>query len=139
MLQQMQAKTVAVADDATIMVIGYFYAVNLGADVRPQHHRVAINGECTCSLGRGCPAAKAVQKYLAEGGERVERPPYGYYSVAPAKCPVCKSSVRFEPSLSSRARGSGWACVTGGKSHYWQHRAHISVMRGRLAKKEIMA
>ncbi|MGA7192868.1 MAG: hypothetical protein WBW94_04490 [Anaerolineales bacterium] len=139
MLQQIQTKTVTVANDATVMVTGYFYAVNLGADVRPQHHRVAINGECTCSLGQSCPAVKAVQEYLTEGGPRAARPPYGFYPIAPAKCPVCKSSVRFDLSLSSRARGAGWACATGGKSHYWQHRAYISIMRGRLAKKEIMA
>ena len=139
MLQQIQTKTITVTNDVKVMLLGYFYAVNLGLDVRPQHHRVAINGECTCSLGRGCPAVKAVQKYLAEGGQRVKRPPYGYYPVRPVKCPVCKSSVRFDLSLSSRNRGAGWVCVAGGKSHYWQNRAHITLMRSRLAKKERMA
>ena len=137
MLQQIQIQPTAVAN-ATVMVNGYFYAVNLGADVRPQHHRVRINGECTCSLGRNCPAVQAVQMYLQDGGPRAERPPLGFYPVAPAKCPVCHSQVYFDSALSSRARGAGWVCVTGGKSHYWQHRAHISMMRNRLAKKEIM-
>ena len=124
-----------IADKADVMVVGYFYAVNLGDPVRPQHHRVGINGECTCHLGRACPAVTAVREYLADGGKRAERPPYGFYPVHPAKCPVCHARAYFDPSLSSRNRGAGWACVDGGKSHYWQHRARISAMRQRLTKR----
>ena len=127
--------TRASPSQATVMVVGYFYAVNLGDSVRPPHHRVAINGECTCTLGRSCPAVQAVKNYLAKGGERVERPPYGYYPVIPSKCPVCQAPVQFDLSLSSPRRGAGWTCAIGGKSHYWQHRAHIGVMRNRLARK----
>ena len=119
----------------TVMVVGYFYAVNLGDSVRPQHHRVEINGACTCSLGRDCPAVQALRKFLAEGGQRADRPPYGYYPVHPAKCPVCHAQAYYDPSLSSRNRGAGWACAVGGRSHYWQHRAHIGMMRQRLAKR----
>ena len=140
MLQQIQPvvdeKQIAV-DQATVMTLGYFYAVNLGASIRPQHHRVGINGECTCSLGRSCPAIQAVRDYLANGGKRAERPIFGFYLVHPAKCPIkeCGAPVSFEPSLSSRARGAGWSCSVGGKSHYWQYRAHISALRQRLVKR----
>ena len=131
------ANTKTSTGQATVMVVGYFYAVNLGDSVRPRHHRVAINGECTCSLGKSCPAVTVVRAYLAEGGSRAERPPFGFYPVHPARCPIkrCGASVSFEPSLSSRARGAGWLCSVGGKSHYWQHRAHISVLRQRLAER----
>ncbi len=132
MLSQIQRITPVAVSEATVMVNGYFYAVNLGDDVRPQHHRVGINGECTCPLGRQCPAVDAVRAYLADGGQRAERPPYGYYPMRPAKCPICKSETYYDPSLSSHNRGEGWGCVSGSKSHYWQHRAHISAMRGKL-------
>ena len=117
---------------AAVRVVGYFYAVDLGDPVRPQHHRVGINGECTCFLGRACPAVDAVRSYLAEGGQRAERPPYGYYPVRPAKCPVCHKDTVIDASLNSRNRGEGWVCPSG-KSHYWQHRATISAMRRSLA------
>jgi hypothetical protein len=117
---------------AAVMVVGYFYAVDLGDPVRPQHHRVGINGECTCPLGRQCPAVTAVREYLADGGQRAERPPFGYYPVRPARCPVCHAKTAIAESLSSRHRGEGWVCPSG-KSHYWQHRAAISAMRRKLA------
>jgi hypothetical protein len=113
------------------MTVGYFYAVNLGDQVRPQHHRVGLNGECTCPLGRTCPAVDAVRSYLAEGGQRADRPPFGYYPVRPAKCPICHSHTSTDVSLSSRNRGEGWICPSG-TSHYWQQRATISAMRQKL-------
>ncbi len=117
---------------AAVRVAGYFYAVDLGDQIRPQHHRVGINGECACFLGRACPAVDAVRSYLAEGGQRAERPPFGYYPVRPAKCPVCHAKTATDGSLSSRHRGEGWVCPSG-KRHYWQHRATISAMRQKLA------
>lgn len=117
---------------ATVMVVGFFYAVDLGDHVRPQHHRVGINAECTCALGCSCPAVEAVRVYLAEGGKRAERPVYGFYPVRPAKCPVCHAKTAIAKSLNSRNRGEGWICPSG-KSHYWQHRATISAMRQKLA------
>ena len=117
---------------AAVRVAGYFYAVDLGGHVRPQHHRVGINAECTCALGRSCLAVDAVRAYLAEGGPRAERPPYGFYPVRPAVCPVCHSKTATAESLSSRHRGEGWVCPSG-KSHYWQDRATISSMRQKLA------
>ncbi len=116
----------------TVMVVGFFYAVDLGDHVRPQHHRVGINAECTCALGCSCPAVEAVRTYLAEGGQRAERPAYGFYPVRPAKCPVCHAKTAIAKSLSSSNRGEGWICPSG-KSHYWQHRATISVTRQKLA------
>ena len=74
-------------EPAGVIVTGYFYAVDLGENVRPQHHRVGINGACTCSLGRSCPAVEQVRIYLASGGKRAERPPFGFYPVAPSEMP----------------------------------------------------
>lgn len=121
--------------EPTVMVSGYFYAVDLGDSVQPRHHRVGINAECTCALGRNCPAVDAVRKYLADGGKRAERPPFGYYPVHPAKCPVkgCGAPVVYDASLSSRHRGAGWRCTVGGSSHYWQHRCWITATRQKLA------
>ena len=116
----------------TVMVVGFFYAVDLGDHVRPQHHRVGINAECTCALGCSCPAVEAVRAYLVEGGKRAERPAYGFYPVRPAKCPVCHAKTAIAKSLNSRNRGEGWICPSG-KCHYWQHRATISAMRQKLA------
>lgn len=116
---------------ATVMVVGYFYAVDLGDHVRPQHHRVGINAECTCALRCSCPAVDAVRAYLAEGGMRAQRPPYGFYPVRPAKCPICHAKTFNDKSLSSLNRGEGWGCPSG-KSHYWQHRATISSLRQKL-------
>lgn len=120
-----------------VMVIGFFYAVDLGDPVRPRHHRVGINGECTCPLGHQCPAVDAVRAYLADGGERAPRPPFGYYPVHPAKCPICKSPAHYDASLSSRVRGSGWVCEAGGKSHYWRDRSRIIVTRQKFAARGI--
>ena len=119
-------------EQATVMVVGYFYAVDLGDHVRPQHHRVGINAECTCALRCSCPAVDAVRAYLTDGGKRAERPPYGFYPVRPAKCPICHAKTATAKSLSSCNRGEGWTCPSG-TSHYWQHRATISSMRQKLS------
>ncbi len=119
-------------EKATVRLVGYFYAVDLGDHVRPQNHRVGINAECTCTLGCSCPAVDAVRTYLAEGGKRAERPPFGFYPVRPAKCPVCHAKTATARSLGSPHRGEGWICQSG-TSHYWQHRATISAMRQKLA------
>lgn len=120
---------------SSVFANGYFYIVDLGDPVRPRHHHVGINGECTCTLGRNCPAMDEVRKYLENGGKRAERPPFGYYPVHPAKCPIkgCGARVRYDASLSSRNRGVGWQCSVGGASHYWQHRGWITSMRRKLA------
>ena len=116
----------------SVNVNGYFYIVDLGDPVRPRHHHVGINGECTCTLGRNCPAVDEVRKYLADGGKRADRPPFGYYPVRPATCPICHAKTASDMSLSSPHRGAGWVCPSG-TSHYWQHRAQISAMRQKLA------
>lgn len=133
-IQQHFVAPVHVAD-SSVFVNGYFYIVDLGDPVRPRHHHVGINGECTCTLGRTCPAVDEVRKYLADGGKRAERPPFGFYPVHPAKCPIkgCGSRVYYDASLSSRNRGAGWHCSVGGVNHYWQHRGWITSMRRKLA------
>jgi hypothetical protein len=104
---------------ATVSISGYFYAVDLGSNVHPQHHRVGKNAECTCYLAERCPAVNAVRAYMAAGGERAPDPPLGYYPVHPAKCPICGAETAYEPKLSSKRRGAGWRCLKGGASHYW--------------------
>jgi hypothetical protein len=114
-----------------VTVTGYFYALTLDA----KQHRVGINGVCTCHLGRHCPAVEAVRDYLHHGGQRAERPPFGFYPVIPAKCPVCKADVYADKTLSSRNRGMGWRCSLGGASHYWLQRGKITMKRRELAER----
>ncbi|MEW5868281.1 MAG: hypothetical protein AB1894_03330 [Chloroflexota bacterium] len=59
----------------SLALSGYFYAVDLGPGVKPQHHRVGKNAECTCHLAECCPAVEAVRSYLEAGGERAPDPP----------------------------------------------------------------
>jgi hypothetical protein len=120
--------------DSLVTVSGYFYIVDLGDLLQHRYHHVAINGECTCTLRRNCPAVDEVRQYLADGRQRAERPPFGFYPVRPARCPIkgCGAPVFYDASLNSRNRGAGWICSTGGKAHYWLHRARISSMRRRL-------
>ena len=108
------------APAATVTVTGYFYAVDFGPDVQPQHHRVGKNAACSCYLAELCPAVEAVRAYLVNGGERAPEPPPGYYPVIPAACPICGAVVIFDPKLSSKRRGAGWRCKISGSGHYWQ-------------------
>ncbi len=119
---------------STVTVDGYFYIVNFGDPISSPHHHVGINGECTCTLGRLCPAVEEVRKYLRDGGKRADRPPFGFYPVIPAKCPIkgCGARVYFDASLGSRNRGAGWRCSKAGADHYWKHRAWISSRRSKL-------
>ncbi len=106
--------------EASVSVSGYFYAVDLGSNVCPRHHRVGKNAECTCYLAERCPAVDAVRLYLDAGGDRAPDPPLGYYPVHPAKCPICGAETAYEPKLSSKRRGAGWLCRKGGAGHYWR-------------------
>lgn len=120
------APTITVRQEkASVRLAGYFYAVDFGEHVRPQQHYVGINAECNCDLRSTCPAIDAVRAYLKEGGQRADRPPFGYYPVRPATCPICHAKTGNAPSLSSPHRGAGWICPSG-TSHYWLDRAHIS-------------
>jgi hypothetical protein len=120
-----RAEGQALRQQAAVSVSGYFYAVNLGPDVRPQFH-------CTCELGADCPAVLAVVDYLRAGGERAPDVPSGYYPVVPQVCPICGAQAYYVPGLSSRRRGAGWACVQGSEAHYWL--AHTNSLRQRLAE-----
>jgi hypothetical protein len=125
---QPEARQLAAAE-ATVLVSGYFYAVDLGPVVKPQQHRVGKNGECSCYLAERCPAVDAVRLYLEAGGERAPEPPPGYYPVRPARCPICGAETVYEPTLSSKRRGAGWRCLKGGAGHYWEKMGQV------LAKK----
>jgi hypothetical protein len=118
--------------DARVRVIGYFYAVDFGYGVKPQHHRVGKDRKCTCTLGAECPAVLAVVDYLKAGGERTPDPPPGFFPVVPLACPICGAETYYVPDLNSKRRGAGWACVKGSETHYWQH--HTDVLKGLFAQ-----
>jgi hypothetical protein len=122
----------ALCQQATVSVSGYFYVVDLGPNVHPQHHYVGKDRRCTCGLGADCPAVLVVADYLRAGGERAPDVPSGYYPVAPQTCPICGAQAYYVPGLTSRGRGAGWVCVQGGKAHYWQ--VHINSWRQDLAE-----
>ena len=113
------------AREAVVQVSGYFYAVDLGLDMRPRSHYVGKDKRCSCPLGPDCPAVPAVVTYLRKGGLRAPDPPHGYYPLAPERCPVCGAPAYFEPKLSSKRRGAGWGCSKAGEKHYWRDRTRI--------------
>ncbi|MBL8080460.1 MAG: hypothetical protein JNM55_20990 [Anaerolineales bacterium] len=119
-------------EDARVMVSGYFYAVHFGYHADSRQHRVGKDRRCSCPLGVTCPAVLAVVDYLKAGGARAPDPPPGYFPLAPAVCPVCGAEVYYRADLSSKHRGAGWACVSGGVSHYWQ--AHTKTLQEQLKK-----
>lgn len=119
------------SQEAVVTVIGYFYGVDLGYSVQPQHHRVGKDRKCTCGLGADCPAVQAVADYLRAGGLHAPDPPPGYFPVAPQSCPVCGADAYYVAELSSRKRGAGWACARGSETHYWQY--HVNVLKGLFA------
>jgi hypothetical protein len=114
-----------------VTISSYFYVVDLGADVHPQFHHVGKDKRCTCGLGVDCLAVKAVINYLKDGGEQTPEPPAGYFPVVPQVCPVCGGDTFYVPLLNSKHRGAGWACVTGGETHYWL--SCITALRKALA------
>lgn len=122
-IREIDIKTVT--HDATVSVSGYFYAVDLGPDVRPRSHYVGKDKRCSCPLGPDCPAVSVVAAYLRKGGQRAPDPPHGYYPLAPERCPVCGAPAYFEPKLSSQRRGAGWGCSKTGEKHYWRDRTRI--------------
>ncbi len=111
--------------EAVVQVSGYFYAVDLGPDVRPRSHYVGKDKRCSCPLGPDCPAVPVVAAYLRKGGQRAPDPPHGFYPIAPERCPVCGAPAYFEPKLSSQRRGAGWGCSKAGEKHYWRDRTRI--------------
>jgi hypothetical protein len=55
--------------EARVTVIGYFYGVDLGYGVKPQHHRIGKDLICTCGLRADCPAVQSARSLL-EGRRR---------------------------------------------------------------------
>jgi hypothetical protein len=105
----------------------YFYLVDFGPGAYPQHHIVSHDLYCSCALEADCPAVTAVKYYLEKGvcdSAKISR--LGFFPAAPHFCPLCSSSkVYYEPRLSSRTRGAGWRCATGGTTCYWKHRGIV--------------
>jgi hypothetical protein len=120
----------ALRQQATVSVSGYFYSVNLGPEVRPQHHYVGKDRRCTCRLGADCPAVLTVVGYLRAGGERAPDVPFGYFPVSPQVYLISGAEMYYVPDLSSKRCGAGWACVKGSEAHYWL--AHVNVLRKTL-------
>jgi hypothetical protein len=106
-------------EEVDISISGYFYAVDFGSGVRPQHHRVDTQNTCSCYLGEFCPAVDAVRAYLESGGEPAVAPPPGYFPVVPSKCPACGAPTLYDARLNSKQRGIGWRCIMTGTEHYW--------------------
>jgi hypothetical protein len=48
-----------------VSIIGYFYAVDFGPGVRPQHHRVGSNGVCSCYLAEKFARKHAIQPAIS--------------------------------------------------------------------------
>lgn len=105
--------------EAVVSITGYCYAVDLGEGVQPRRHYVGPDLACACEILEACPAVRSVQEYLRAGGQPAPQPPPGYYPVRPARCPVCGDGTVLDARLSSKRRGSGWRCVSGGSAHYW--------------------
>ena len=107
-------------DRPEVQIIGYFYVIDLGAEIQPSFHHVGKNAACTCALAEKCPAVSVVKAYLAAGGARAPEPRPGFYPVIPHHCPICGAAVYADHQLGSPRRGIGWRCVEGGAGHYWQ-------------------
>ena len=99
----------------------YYYRVDFGPGVRPQYHIVSHDMYCTCELEADCAAVIAIRMYLRDGGEPTKAPRPGYFLTVPHTCPICGSRAYYQPKLSSKNRGLGWECHSGGKKHYWQN------------------
>lgn len=109
---------------AMVSVDGYAYRVDFGPQVSPRIHFVNKDKTCSCHE-QNCPAIEAVRQYITGGGERSPEVPFDYMPFAPTACPVCGKPAYFEARLSSRKRGAGWGCSSGGERHYWAWRTEI--------------
>lgn len=104
-----------------VRVSGYAYLADFGRGAPRRLHTVYKDRTCSCNRP-ACPAIQAVAEGLASGQlERAPDPPPGYTAFLPRICPICGQAVAGEPQLSSRRRGLGWRCLSGGARHYWLH------------------
>lgn len=101
---------------ANVIVVGSRYKVNLGFSVKPQVHLVDRLLRCSCSMGKDCPAVKAVAVYLQRGGQRA------FDSMPP--CPICGAFTTRDRKWDGRyTHEIGWRCVEGGLAHFLQAKA----------------
>jgi hypothetical protein len=101
---------------ANVIVVGSRYKVNLGPSVKPQVHLVDRQRQCSCILGKDCPAVKAVAEYLRNGGQRA------FDSMPP--CPICGAFTTRDRKWDGRyTHEIGWRCMEGGLSHFLQAKA----------------
>ena len=76
----------------------YFYRVDFGPGVYPQHHIVSHDLYCSCVLEADCPAVTAVKFNLHRGiGTAAKTPDPGYFPTCPHVCPICGSSACYAP------------------------------------------
>jgi hypothetical protein len=96
-----------------IMVVGYLYKVDFGPSVRPQVHLVDQHQHCSCELDTACPAIKAVEEYLNNGGQRALEP------LPP--CPICGAETFRDRDWDNKyTHELGWRCTAGGLTHFLQ-------------------
>jgi len=115
----------ALPAEPIVRVVGYAYLVDLGREVKPRLHTVHKDRSCNCG-DTDCSAVQTVQEWITNGRiERAPDPPLGYTPYLPKSCPVCGAKVATDHTLSSRVRGIGWQCSTGGAACYWQSRASV--------------
>ena len=96
-----------------ILVVGYQYKVDFGPSVRPQVHLVDQHQHCSCKLDAACPAIKAVEEYLHNGGQRAPEllPP----------CPICGAETFRDRDWDNKyTHELGWRCADGGLTHFLQ-------------------
>ena len=99
-----------------VIVVGSKYKVNFDPSVKPQVHLVDRRKECSCELGKDCPAVEVVAGYLRNGGRRA-------YDSMPT-CPICYAPTMRDRKWDGRyTHDIGWRCIEGGLAHFLQAKA----------------
>jgi hypothetical protein len=101
---------------AKVRVVEYTYLVDFGPETLPRFHVVNKLRQCSCKLGKTCPAIEAVLKYLRNGGQRAPDPM--------PSCPMCGADTIRDRELDGKyTKELGWRCSTGGVTHFLQAKA----------------
>jgi hypothetical protein len=101
----------------TVSIQGSHYLVDLGADEKPNFHRVNKDKQCTCGVP-DCIAIEAVRNYLLAGGQRAPDPQ------GIILCPICGSKTYRDPVWDGKyTHTPGWRCVQGGLLHFLEAKA----------------
>lgn len=96
---------------AQVSIVGYQYRVDFGPSANTRVHLVDKQRRCSCKLGTGCPAVKAVAEYLKSGGQRAPDP------LPP--CPICGAEIVMDHHFDGKyTLEPGWLCTKGGLHHF---------------------